>query len=146
MIHEFFTLTVSRSLYRVSDERDQNGWPTVVKIADSGTSNFGLGNRLGRGRFVAVTPGGIALYAANTDSQGHPQSPYEVSTRHWGGTTSAVVGLFLDEHEAREAFLAKFLKSCDPRWHAQTRAVLAAIEHHPVFIQVPFHELLPPAA
>lgn len=145
MLHEFFALTRTRSLYRVSMERDEHGWPTVVKIVYFDRSNFSLGHKLGHGRFVGVRPGGICLYTASEEEDGYPPSPCDVNPILWGGTTSNIVALFLDQAAAREALTASELQHCDPRWHTQTRAVLTAIGRHPIFYVVPFPDL-PPAA
>ena len=43
MLKRLYAVTKSASLYLITDELNEYGWPTVVKIAESKSSNLRLG-------------------------------------------------------------------------------------------------------
>ncbi len=132
-LREFFAVTET-SVYRISSERDEKGWPIVEKIALRGESAVKLGGRLHNGHFVGIMKDEINLYDA-VWREGRPQRPDEVNIVHWGGHTSPIVGLFLNRKEAMRCFKSKNQKNCDSRWRKQTEETLKAIgDNHPVFI------------
>lgn len=137
MIHDFFAVTRT-SVYRVTDQKDENHTPIVEKIALRGTSAVSVGERLKDGGLVGITRwGGIILYDEDhySKSRKRPLRPEEVNIVFWGGHTSPVVALFLKEDEAMNCFNSENLQDRDQRWREQTEEVLTAIgDSHPVFI------------
>lgn len=133
---EFFAVTET-SVYSVKDERDENRFPIVEKIALRGESKVTVGRRLRNGYYVGVTPWGIVLYNQDhpREAGGSPQKPEEVNIVFYGGHTSPIVALFLDKEEALKCHNSEDPKPSDLRWQKETKEVLDAIgENHPVFI------------
>jgi len=137
ILHEFFAVTLSGSLYRISDEF-VNGCPSVVKIALRGESQINVGERLRNGDLVGLIGRRIILY-----SEPHPpadfskhQDPWQINNYFWGGGTSSIVALFLREKDARACFLDKADKiALDGDWREYTQATLERIgKDHPVFV------------
>jgi hypothetical protein len=140
ILHEFFAVTLSGSLYHISDEF-VNGCPSVVKIARKGESRVDVGERLRSGQLVGLVGRKIVLYSEDAPlaSSLKKQDPGEVSTYLWGGHTSPVVALFLREEDAMACFLDKTEKTAlDNDWRDYTQAALERIgKNHPVFIISP---------
>lgn len=137
---EFFAVTTT-SVYRVSDEKDEDGIPIVEKIALKGQSKILVGGRLKNGYLVGISRDRICLYQDEEMSpyasinKEHPRPLEEVNTFFWGGTTSPIIALFFKKDEALKCLNSPDLKYCDPRWKEQTKEVLATIgNNHPVFI------------
>ncbi len=133
---KFFAVTTT-SVYSVTDERDDQGYPIVQKIAikKGKNSKIPIGGRLKNGRLVGIQADGIVLYDEDHPRSGRLQKPKEVNTAFWGGGTSAIIALFLKEDKARVCLDSKNLKRCDPRWKVQTKEVLSLIkDDHPVFV------------
>jgi hypothetical protein len=129
MVHRFYAVTTT-SVYLVSDEKGEYGWPIVEKVALCGESRVKVGGRLKGGTSVGVARGFILLYDSH---KGQP--PEMVNTIHWGGYTSGVIGLFMRKREAMACLKTKYKEILDPRWKAQTEEVRRRIGHdHPVFI------------
>jgi len=123
------------SVYLVSGERDEKGYPIVEKIALKGESKVPVGGRLKNGYLVGITRDGILLYDEDHPRPDKPQDPKEVNIAFWGGHTSPIVALFLNKEEAIECLNSSGLQNCDSRWRKQTEETLKAIgENHPVFI------------
>ncbi|OGD61696.1 hypothetical protein A3A71_00765 [Candidatus Berkelbacteria bacterium RIFCSPLOWO2_01_FULL_50_28] len=97
-IHEFWAVTGSWSLYHVTDELNDLGFPNVEKVGSVGVSKLEVGARLKNGRLVGITDSGLTLFNPGRRSN----FASEVNVLHWGGTTTPFVGLFLDEETARE--------------------------------------------
>lgn len=137
IIHEFFAVTKT-SAYRVSDEKGENNWPIVEKIALRGESKTPVGGRLRNGCFVGIMGGklsGISLYDQDYPRRGSVQPPEMVNTAFFGGGTSRLVALFLEKEAAIKCSDSENLQPLDPRWRKQTNEVLSAIgSNHPVFI------------
>lgn len=133
---KFFAVTTT-SVYSVTDERDDQGYPIVQKIAikKGKNSKIPIGGRLKNGRLVGIQADGIVLYDEDHPRPGRRQDPEGVNTAFWGGHTSPVVALFLKEDEARTCLNSKDLEKCDPRWEIQTKKVLSLIkDDHPVLV------------
>ncbi len=130
-IHQFYAVTISGSLYLVSDRPDtESHVPIVEKIVMIGSSRLPAGTRLTGGSLVGITPEGIQMF--NPDK--HNRTAYTVSTNYWGGGSSPIVALFRDESEARECLGSSDLKAWDPRWQMATNLVLQLIgSEHPIF-------------
>ncbi len=132
VLHEFFAVTVGRSIYEVSD-RMLEGCPVVQKITGDQVRSpyIIIGGLLQNGHLVGITEFGICLF------DHHPKYGNEIdqiNSRYWGGTTSGIVALFLTESEARHCLEVSDLNSFDARFLEQTKGVLEAIsEEHPVF-------------
>lgn len=137
-LKEFFAVTLT-SVYRVNERKDLNGFPLVEKIAQRGASHVGVGGRLKNGELVAVTRRGLIVYSDDLPSRGRPgdrpAKPEEVNTMFWGGHTSPLVALFLEEEDARKCLVWGSDRELDPLWWNFTRDTLAAIgDGHPTFI------------
>jgi len=137
-LREFYAVT-NTSVYLVSEERDPDGTPTVEKIALRSDSSIPVGGRLKYGHLVAVTPRGVFLYHEDfspySGPRDRPQRPEEVNTRYWGGSTSPVVGLFLNRPDAVGCLAWGSRQMHDPVWWSHTMMVVKAIgDDHPVFI------------
>jgi len=131
-IHEFYAVTRT-SVYRVSDERDEKGFPIVEKVALKGESPVSVGERLKNGHSVGIMKTGIVLY--DYWHKEHNRRPEMINTAHWGGETTPITGLFLRKKEAMKCLLAEDLQMCDKRWQQETEEVLRAIgDDHPVFV------------
>ncbi len=141
-IHEFFVVTKT-SVYRVSDEKDEHGWPIVEKIALAGESKIGIGERLEGGYLVGVTRwGGIILYNEDHPRKERRQTAAMVNTFFHGGKTSPIAALFLNKEEAAECLKAENRQKFDARWEEQTKNVLESIGNdHQVFI-VDHHDVI----
>ena len=130
MIHEFFAVTRT-SVYRVTDEEGENGWPIVEKIALRGESEIPIGKRLTEGYNVGIMKKGIVMFSS---SRKH-REPELINVYHWGGKTSSIIALFLKENRAMECFNSKNTTVCDPRWKNETLETLDKIGNdHSVFI------------
>ena len=137
MIHEFFAVTKT-SVYRVSDERGENNWPIVEKIALRGESETPVGGRLRNGCLVGIMGGklsGIYLYDQDHPRRGSVQPPEMVNNVFFGSRTSRLVALFLEKEAAIKCSDSNDPRPLDPRWRKQTNETLNAIgDDHPVFI------------
>ena len=141
---KFFAVTMT-SVYLVSDDKDENNYPIVEKIALRGQSRVPVGERLKGGNLVGVTSEGIILYYEEHPS--HPGEPYqdpgEVNIRFWGGHTSPIIALFLDKDEAMSCFNENNLRAGDSRWRKQTQEVLDSIgKNHPIFVVSRYYPVL----
>lgn len=130
-IHQFYAVTQSRSLYRVSDECDpETHVPTIEKISLLGESQCPVGTRFTGGSLVGITPDRLLLF----HNDGHYQTAHMVNTRFWGGATSPIIGLFEDKKTARQCLNSADLKPWDSRWTKETGRVLLLIgSRHPIF-------------
>ena len=134
MLHEFWATTTT-SVYHVFDDAGQG---TTQKIALKGSSDISVGHILKDGTMIAICKALIA-YSPEAEGMLSPTATFErrieyVSPAYYGGHSSAIVALFLNEAAARECLAAEDLQPCDPRWITETREVIAAIgEGHPAF-------------
>lgn len=134
-LKEFFAVTQT-SVYHIKDDVD--GRPEVKKIAVSGESAIAVGAVLKNGYMVSVgeqiivfVPEGHSWMSAATS---FVRDLGDVNTQWWGGGTSSVIALFLNESEAMQCHRSPNLQTCDPRWLERTKEVLRAIgKEHPVF-------------
>ncbi len=142
LLREFFAVTVSGSLYRIIYS---SGETTVEKIAirNGAKSKVPVGDRLKIGTFdhtgsndyVGIASYGIFLYYGFHRADQKRPLPEFVNTSYWGGKTSAVVGLFIRENDARACINAENLQMLDLRWASQTEEVYIAIgASHPKFV------------
>ena len=144
-LEEFFAVTKT-SVYRVSSQKDEKGFPVVEKIALRGESAVPVGGRLHNGHLVGIMKTEINLYYEDyspfSGRREQPQRPEEVNIHYWGGHTSPIVALFLNKEEAMSCFNSENQKNCDPRWRKQTEETLGAIgDNHPVFIPSISHSI-----
>jgi len=136
-IDRFYAVTRSGSLYLVTSEKDKKGTPTVEKIAakeGAESAVMTIGMRLRNGRLVGVMRMGILLYHPGAGAS--ERRPETVNTRrNWGGSTSEIIGLFLNEEDARGCLCSENPTVLDRRWADKTREVLTAIgDSHPIFV------------
>ncbi len=131
-MHRFYAVTTT-SVYLVSDEKNEYGWPTVEKIALNGQSRVKVGSRLKNGGLVAVARDRIFLY--DGFDKNTRRSPEKIGTIHWGGIASGIIGLFLHKEEAMACFKKEDKTILDPRWKNQTDEVRNRIgDKHSTFV------------
>ncbi len=132
-MHVFYAVTRSGSIYRISDEFwGPDNWPSVERIYPASLpSDKEVPFRLRDGHTVGITrKRGVVLY-----DRGKLVEAELVNMFYWGGHTSPVVGLFLDQSEAEACRAAGSQQRWDERWRQQTLAVLDEIgPHHSVFV------------
>ena len=137
MLDEFYVVTLT-SVYHVK-AKDNDGYPSAVKIAAKGKSKVSVGQKLLNGDMVGIckflTMYYPEKYGLLSPLTGIERRIEQVNTRFWGGHTSAIVALFLDRNSALKCLnLYNDLQPCDPRWLSDTQNVLREIgEEHPVF-------------
>ncbi|MBM2820662.1 MAG: hypothetical protein HW405_422 [Candidatus Berkelbacteria bacterium] len=129
-IHQFFAVTRSKSLYRVTDEIDpETQIPLVEKLLLLGESRVIPGGRLKNGNLVGITNCILMFF---TDKHNH--TAWSVSANYLGGHSSPIIALFLEGTKARECLESEALEPWDTRWQTESAAVLRAIgREHPVF-------------
>ena len=129
MLHEFFAVTLSGSVYRVCDTKDEAGTPIVEKIAVRGEiPTLPVGHRLHDGSLVVVTQ--LCILLVDGEVRGK-----ELRVRGIGNNTSNIVGLFLTESEALSCLEQGNLKPWDERWIERAAGILKTIAlGHPVFV------------
>ncbi len=133
LLHEFFAVTASESLYQITDQRwGEKEWPTVERLVSiEGPEGTPKPFRLEDGTSVGITAErGIWLFDRVKGG------PFEdiAFPLFWGGHTNKVVALFLDESSASDCLLHRDLQQWDCRWREQTIQVLNEIgDRHPCF-------------
>ena len=135
-LQEFYALTISRSIYRVSAEK---GGPVVRKIyqQNAGTSVVMAGGCLGKGKLVGIMATGLRLYTPDLRRNPNVRMlPEEALRSETGSKTSPIVALFLQESGARLAVTRTHeFKPCDKEFAQWTLETLARIgQNHPTFI------------
>ncbi|MEI7513380.1 MAG: hypothetical protein WCJ74_02030 [bacterium] len=134
MLTEFYAVTAGNaggSLYHVS-RAFGTGADSVSakKIAIRGESSIPVNEKF-TGGMVAVCKQLVA-YMPNGSKQIDG-----VDKKHWGSYTAPIVGLFLREEKARECFNDEQNSiHCDPRWLAETEAVIKAIGYNNLYFSV----------
>jgi len=130
----FFAVTTT-SLYRI-EWKDNLPSPIVQKIAMVGKSQVPVGQIVQGGYNLGIMDRGLVLYGTDREL------PEMVNTAYWGGGTSPIVGLFLQEDEARVCLNSGELTPLNPRWRQQTEATLEAIgDDHPKFVHSSMHTI-----
>ena len=136
---KYFYAVTQTSVYRVTQEQGENGWPIVEKVAKRrGVKTSDIGMRLKLGRVVAITghSDGIMLYdSIGSRGNGLPQYPESLNTLvSRGGKTSPVTALCTVKREAERCLQSNFQESWDLHWQAYTIPVLRKIgPNHPVW-------------
>jgi hypothetical protein len=133
MLKTFYAVTESGSLYEINSEKDENGWPIVRRIAHNRRFVTNSDYYLRRGDAVGITEHqGVCLVNTKTD---HKRNFEMTNTTGWGGSTSRIVGLFLERAVAAACLRVTDYFPWDRRWRVQTRETLEAIGNsHPVFL------------
>lgn len=131
-LHEFYAVTISGSLYRVSDKLDtQTFSPIVEKIGLKGESRIAVGERLTGGSMVGLTKYGLQMYSPDS----HSRIPSLINNKMFGGKSSPIVALFLDKDDAEKCLYSPSLQEFDPRWIDSTCEVLRKINNdHLTFV------------
>lgn len=125
MIHKFFAVTHSGSLYEVADE---NGQPVVKRIYGGRSKDF----RLRGGVFVGIGHLGLCLFSPTSH---HTRAFESMNVASWGGCTSGIVALFLEQDAAERCMISRDRTSLSPAFLQETQATLEAIgSEHPVFV------------
>lgn len=136
---EFWGLTKQGSIWRASTELDESGTPCVEKMASASSSpsaenqDMPIRTRLTGGRNIAITKNfGVVLFEACSPRRGIVP-PNEANVRLFGGHTSPIVGLFINEADALAALAdyTKQLTEWDPLFAKYTMECLMSIVDHP---------------
>ena len=138
MIHEFFAVTVSGSLYCVRDNC-RTSHPSIRKIAENKKGEIAIGTELDCGTMIAVCKQ-IQSFIPEGHSMLSPMTTFErnienVNTRWWRGHTSDIIALFRKRRHALKCLNSYEPDYCDQRWTTETAKVLRVIgENHPTFV------------
>ncbi len=132
MLKTFYAVTESGSLYEVNSKRDDNGWPIVERIGRNGRllakGDLGLRN----GDMVGISEMGLCLFPNRTD---HGRAFEMMNIAGWGGSTSRIIGLFVERGDAEACLRSAEKEPWDSRWYLKTQQTLRAIgSGHPVFV------------
>lgn len=116
-LSRFYAVTQT-SIYQV------NAWygrtrPFAIKIAKRESSQLFVGDKLGRGRMIAIGSG-LIVYIPEP----FRLEVEKVSIRSWRGSSSDIVGLFLTRNAARNCAAHSDLGLWDKRWRNSTMKVL----------------------
>jgi len=127
MLKKFFAVTVRGSLYEVTDEKDENDWPRVMRLIPD-RPEFHLRN----GSSVGIGHLGICLFSP-TPKYGNSFEAMNIS--YWGGCTSGLVALFLERSQAETCLASGDRTPLSEQFANETRSVLEAIgDSHPFFV------------
>ena len=108
--------------------------PRVTKIAGrDSTSEFPVGETMTNGTMLAICKRLVLFIPEGGGAYSSMQRELvKVNTGYWGGHTSELVAVFLNEEDARICYSAKALRHLDPRWQARTIETLRTIgKDHP---------------
>ncbi|MFA6131990.1 MAG: hypothetical protein WC702_02915 [Patescibacteria group bacterium] len=124
----FFVVTET-SLYRVTWEPGHPPVITKIALRPGRQSRVPIGDSLCLGDLVDIRGSGLITYLRAS------RRPSDmVNNERRVDNTSGVVGLFMDEDDARHCLVEPGLQMLDPRFRQPTEEVLAAIGNdHPVF-------------
>lgn len=135
MLKECFVVTMT-SVYCLTV---RDGEARAEKVVLKKESNFSMGHVLQRGTMLSIGEQLIAYFPDGGGFQNPPPKDKRgiehVPDYLWGERTSKIVALFKAQQQAEGCLLEnKDLKPYDPRWRAQTEAVLREIgDDHPVW-------------
>jgi hypothetical protein len=131
MLAEFFAVTMSGSLYTVTDEKDENGWPVAKRVINGPlgkTEEF----RLKNGKLVGIGDLGVCLF---DPTPRYGRAFEHMNIGYWGGCTSGLVALFLERSTAEACIASGDRMPLSPRFENEARATLEAIgDKHPTFV------------
>lgn len=120
----FYITTATGSVYEVVATGDAR--PVVTKIVQ-GRSALVVGSILNGGTHLGITGMGATMYTPGLED-GRPVRAEMINTRGWGGTTTKIVGLFLEQSAAEAcAAASEGLGAFDPRWRQETSATIEVI-------------------
>lgn len=132
MLKRFFAVTVSGSLYEISDKTNERNWPTVRKVSGPTNPNMQTGTCLRNGKLVGISDLGICLF----DPTPREGRNFELmNTSYWGGSTSGIVALFLERSSAEACITSSERTLLSEKYMDCTRSTLQNIGNdHPVFV------------
>lgn len=124
---EFYGVTRSGSVYRVYVEADGSR-AVIEKIAEASGQQGGLaiGTKLEGAYYAGITNSGLVQYMASIRDD-KPVPAMYITNNRWGGQTTPLVALFLDEAKARKCAEVPNLQPWDERWTSETKETLDAI-------------------
>ncbi len=131
---EFFYAVTMNSAWKVVIGNER--WtPYILKIAENEESNQLVGTCLGNGKLLSIG-NQLVLFEPEVGTHMSPKYEKEVAkvdaSLYWGGVTSRVVALFLDEAMALDCLKTQCLEVCAQRWKENTKEVLRLIGlNHP---------------
>lgn len=126
MVHSFFAVTTTRTIFEVNDTKDKNGWPLLKQY------NRPYEARLRHGTHVGIGADGLCLFRPD-DLCGRDFERMPSNTR--GGATSYIVGLFLGLGDANNCLRSGEHAKLSAHFIEETIATLGAIgADHPVFV------------
>jgi hypothetical protein len=129
-LDRFFAVTISGSVYEINIEKSACDWPTVKRIIHP--DNRGLGLYLRNGCLVGLGRYCICLFDP-TPNEG--RNFEEINMLFWGGSTTAIVGLFLEQPDAERCYKAGDWQALDSSFADSTKKTLQTIGHnHPFFV------------
>jgi len=124
LLKRFYAVTVSGSLYEISDEISEKNWPTVRKLAGQPNPDMPVGTHMRNGKFVGISDMGICLFNP------HPKCGRKfehMNIVYWGGTTSGISALFLDRISADSCLASSVREPFSEPYRNETREVLRRI-------------------
>lgn len=134
MVESFWVTTVTGSLYSVYLD---NNKPVIQKTDQlcGTTSHVPIGTIIPDGSHVAITKNrGVMKYIPEI-SRGNRCSAWATNTTYHGGGTSPIVGLFLEEEDARKGYGGVTTLAWDWRYQLKSLETLQAIGiDHPYFV------------
>jgi hypothetical protein len=134
----YFYAVTTTSVYRATAKLGSPVRVEKIALNRGATSKAAVGTLLRGGDMLSVGKQLIAFIPEGGGILGPSVSVERdiarVNTHYWGGNTSSVVALFLEEKDALTCSESPDLVPCDPRWESQTVEVLRGIgSNHPVF-------------
>ena len=138
LLKVFYAVTKSKSVYlvRIGSDKPEEEAPLLVKISKNGESKLSVGGTISNGTMIAVGKN-LQMFVPEGSGWMSPMSTLErevskVNTHFWGGHTSLIVALFLNEAEALDCSCESDLQPCDARWRKKTSSTLKTIgDNHP---------------
>ena len=128
---QFFAVTTT-SIYQAFiglNESKGGSVPRLVKMAilDGQVSvKAPVGIVINNGTMLAICRR-MVLFVPEGGGNSFQRELIMVNTGYWGGQTSEIVALFLEEAQALTCSRDGNLTPCDPRWHGETIRTLRAI-------------------
>lgn len=144
MIKEFWVVTVNGGLYHVYFVGDS---PVAKKVDQVSylRSEVPVGEVLKGGYYIGITKTlGLVKYRAEF-RRNFRSTAFATNTSYWGAGTSAIVGLFTKEEEARACFAGNPpIGQWDWRYQSRTIETLVFIgrDHPSIVIDEPVLEML----
>jgi hypothetical protein len=126
----FWAVTMT-SLYQayISGDKDI---PRITKLASRAANpKPPVGSSINNGTMLGICRR-LVLFVPEGGSCSEQRELAMVNTNYWGGHTTDIVGLFLQEEDAKACYETSYNTLFDERWRERTIETLRAIgENHP---------------